>query len=113
MIFTDDLTLFGDLQSVKAGKNKLDDFAKYSGLHANEEKTNIYYARVHETGFQEGIFPYTYLGIPLKPGRIQSSMYIPLYNKIQAELTYSRVKLLPYAGKLKLINSVIFGLEKY
>ncbi|XP_074299862.1 uncharacterized protein LOC141631036 [Silene latifolia] len=49
LIFADDLMIFvrGDVPSVAAVKDTLGMFAELSGLHANIEKTNIYFGGVH------------------------------------------------------------------
>ncbi|XP_074276943.1 uncharacterized protein LOC141600598 [Silene latifolia] len=52
LIFADDLMVFvrGDVPSIAAVKSTLSLFAELSGLHANIEKTNIYFGGVHSDG---------------------------------------------------------------
>ncbi|XP_074303769.1 uncharacterized protein LOC141638261 [Silene latifolia] len=102
LIFADDLMIFvrGDVPSVVAVKDSLVKFASLSGLHANVDKTNIYFGGVppafvseiiHATGFSKGHFPFKYL-----------------------KESFSRSShALSYAGKLQLISSVVFGLDNY
>ena len=110
----------GDHPSVQAVKSILADFASVSGLDANPEKTEIYFGGVdsevkalikQSTGFHEGCFPFRYLGIPLHSSKIKAEHYLAFKNKIVALLQHWAVKNFSYAGKIQLLNSVIFGLE--
>ncbi|XP_074266171.1 uncharacterized protein LOC141588637 [Silene latifolia] len=124
LIFADDLMIFvrGDVPSVKAVTDSLQTFASMSGLKANPEKTNIYMGGIREevkqtilsnTGFIEGYFPFRYLGVPINEGRLNKTMFADLLNKIQKAMSYWATHMLSYAGKITLINTVIFGLEQY
>ncbi|KAK9742042.1 hypothetical protein RND81_03G144800 [Saponaria officinalis] len=117
MIFTR-----GDLPSVLAVKNTLDKFASWSGLHANITKTDIFFGGVskpvkdlilEQTGFVKGQFPFRYLGIPLHSSRVAADVYGMLLSKVQCSVQHWSSNLLSYAGKIQLINSVIFGLETF
>ncbi|XP_074291409.1 uncharacterized protein LOC141618202 [Silene latifolia] len=124
IIFADDLMIFvrGDVPSVVAVKETLADFALLSGLHANVDNTNIYLggvsleiisAIIHETCFSKGQFPFKYLGIPLSTSTIYVSMFDLLITKIQKSVLHWSSHSLSYAGKLQLLNSVVFGLDNY
>ncbi|XP_074300962.1 uncharacterized protein LOC141632303 [Silene latifolia] len=124
LIFADDLMVFmrGDTPSVAAVATCLDSFASISGLYANPAKTNIYYGGVDDevkrqinalTGYIEDAFPFRYLGITLNPGRLTSSMFNMMVDKIQGSIHHWSGNLLSYAGKLQLINAVVFGLENF
>src|SRR5690606_13452651 len=66
------------------------------------------------SGFKLGIFPTRYLGLPLKPGRrISLSTLQPLIDKITGKLNSWTVKHLSFAGKIRLIASVIYGLVNF
>lgn len=59
------------------------------------------------TGFQQGSFPFRYLGIPLASVKLELSDYSPLIEKITAKiLTWPR-NTLSYAGRLELIRWVL------
>ncbi|XP_074293162.1 uncharacterized protein LOC141620105 [Silene latifolia] len=99
MIFTR-----GDVPSVTAMLKTLQNFSQWSGLHANTEKTDVYFGGVSTkikaqillvTGFSEGQFPFRYLGLPLNVARNTTT------------------KSFSYAGKVQLLNSVIFGLTNF
>ncbi|XP_074306038.1 uncharacterized protein LOC141641266 [Silene latifolia] len=124
LIFADDLMIFvrGDTPSIAAVTQSLDYFAKISGLQANPEKTNIYMGGVREdvkqeilrnTGYVEGTFPFRYLGVPLNEGKLNKSMFADLLTKVQQALNHWSTRTLSYAGKIRLLNTVIFGLEQF
>ncbi|KAK9665053.1 hypothetical protein RND81_14G087100 [Saponaria officinalis] len=124
LIFADDLMIFtrGDVPSVKVVKEAMEGFARWFGLYANLSKTEIFFGGVGSsikaeildcTGFVEGQFPVRYLGLPLNSSRVATDMYAALISKIQHSIQHWTSKLLSYADKVQLINSVIFGLETY
>ncbi|XP_074278059.1 uncharacterized protein LOC141601664 [Silene latifolia] len=124
LIFADDLLVFarGDYPSIKAVESCLHSFAEYSGLQPNPSKTNIYFGGVHpqvkelvlrDTSYLEGTFPFRYLGIPLHSSRLTRDMYHSLIEKIKGKITHWANSLLSYAGKVQLLNSVIFGIENF
>ncbi|XP_074288913.1 uncharacterized protein LOC141614057 [Silene latifolia] len=124
LIFADDLMILirGDVPSVSAISDSLHKFALLSGLHANTEKTSIYFGGVSElvkelilssTGFYEGAFPLGYLGLPLHTSRLTSDMFDTIIIKIQQAMAHWSNCFLSYAGKLQLINSIVFGLENF
>ncbi|KAK9668876.1 hypothetical protein RND81_13G093400 [Saponaria officinalis] len=105
-----------------AVKSTLDAFGRRSGLYANPTKTDIYFGGVngsikqailHHTGFVERQFLFRYLGLPLNSSRVAADMYGSLLQKIQHSVLHWTSKLLSYAGKVQLINSIIFGMETY
>ncbi|XP_074278130.1 uncharacterized protein LOC141601729 [Silene latifolia] len=112
----------GDVPSMLAVQQALASFASVSGLHANVDKTQIYFGGVAQevreailttTGFSEGSFPFRYLGLPLGPSRYSVSMFDSLILKIQTKLQHWSVKSLTYAGKAQLLDAVIFGIENF
>ncbi|XP_074271535.1 uncharacterized protein LOC141595466 [Silene latifolia] len=112
----------GDVPSVNAAKTALSEFALISGLHANIEKTNIYFGGVSHsimqeileaTGFSLGDFPFRYLGLPLATSKLKLSMYDSLVTKIQKCIHHWFSHALSYAGRAQLLNSVIFGLDNF
>ncbi|XP_074315463.1 uncharacterized protein LOC141651662 [Silene latifolia] len=120
----DDLMIFsrGDLPSVTTVTHTLSKFAKLSGLQANPDKTNIYLGGVRDhvkklildaTGYIEGSFPFRYLGVPLNAGKLNKEMFTDLLANIQQSLHHWSAYKLSYAGKISLINTVIFGLEQF
>ncbi|XP_074300967.1 uncharacterized protein LOC141632307 [Silene latifolia] len=124
LIFADHLMIFtrGDVPSVAAVLQTLNDFSNWSGLSANNDKTDIYFGGVADdikhqilmhTGFTEGVFPFRYLGIPLHSSRNSCDNYGALINKIQTHLHHWSTNFFSYAGRAQLLNSVIFGLTNF
>ncbi|XP_074301051.1 uncharacterized protein LOC141632400 [Silene latifolia] len=124
LIFVDDLMVFirGDVPSVQAVSTALTNFSHWYGLHPNVDKTEIYFGGVHPSiktqilhtsGFSEGYFPFRYLGLPLNIAHTFVDMYGILINKIQASIQHWSSKFLSYAGRLQLLNTVVFGLENF
>ncbi|XP_074303652.1 uncharacterized protein LOC141638133 [Silene latifolia] len=98
---------WGDVPSVAAIKRTLSLFAELSGLHANIEKTNIYFGGVHPdvkeailaaTGFSEGQFPFRYLGVPLSTSRVSVTLFDSLILKIKHFIQHWSSNFLTYAG---------------
>ena len=77
LAFADDVLLSrGDLSLVQILSQQLRVFGRVSGLDLNPSKSSIYFGGAKEcvktnilqlTGFVEGTFPFTYLGVPLAP----------------------------------------------
>ncbi|XP_074265558.1 uncharacterized protein LOC141587997 [Silene latifolia] len=65
------------------------------------------------TGYIEGSFPFRYLGVPLNAGKLNKEMFADLIAKIQQSLHHWSAYKLSYAGRISLINTVIFGLEQF
>ncbi|XP_074293276.1 uncharacterized protein LOC141620254 [Silene latifolia] len=89
---------------------------------ANPMKTSLYFGGVSahlkahillSTGYVEGTFPVKYLGIPLLSSRLTQSMFNFLLDKIRRLVSHWASNLLSYAGRIQLINSVIFGLRNF
>ncbi|XP_074278151.1 uncharacterized protein LOC141601749 [Silene latifolia] len=110
----------GDVPSVTAVKTALSQFALISGLHANIDKTNVYFGGVSQSilqeildaiGFSLGQFPFRYLGLPLATSKLKNSIFDSLVTKIQKSIHHWSSQCLSYAGRAQLLNSVIFGLD--
>ncbi|XP_074291153.1 uncharacterized protein LOC141617924 [Silene latifolia] len=54
-----------------------------------------------------------YLGVPLNEGKLNNPIFADLLNKIQNALNHWATHRLSYAGKISLINTVIFRFEQY
>lgn len=122
--FTDDLLLFtrGDTSSVQQLMEVLDNFAKTSGLAANQLKSNIYFGGVTEavkqeilsvSGTREGQLPFKYLGVPLSSQMTSVMQCQPLVRNMMQKINCWATKFLSYAGRVQLIKSVLFGIQTY
>ncbi|XP_074298718.1 uncharacterized protein LOC141629644 [Silene latifolia] len=124
LIFADDLLVFTreDLPSIQAVNSCLSLFAAFSGLKINPMKSSLYFGGVPSqlkklilstTGYVEGDLPVRYLGLPLFSSRLTQPMFAPLLDKIRAKISHWANSMLTYAGKIELINSVLFGLQHF
>ena len=93
LTFVDDLLLFarGDKTSVQLLMDRFRQFSASTGLKENPQKCNIFFGSVDEnskteikavTGFNEGRFPFRYLGIPLTTKRVAVHQYDCLLEKM-------------------------------
>ncbi|WMV44651.1 hypothetical protein MTR67_038036 [Solanum verrucosum] len=124
LIFADDLMFFckGNVDSVNRVMETLAHFNAATGLEANLEKSNVYLAGVDErvktqilarTGFSEGVFPIKYLGLPLSPKKWKKIECWSLIDKITHRIKITYSKQLSYAGRLQVINAVLFSIHSF
>ncbi|CAH9101719.1 unnamed protein product [Cuscuta europaea] len=122
--YADDRMLFsrGDYPSIKVLIDALEQFGTVSGLRVNFDKSNIFLGGLvdHDLAhildlidFKEGTFPVRYVGIPLAPLKIAVAQYAPLLESITNFITAWNTKSLFYAGRVKLIKSVIQGVHSF
>ncbi|XP_019257809.1 PREDICTED: uncharacterized protein LOC109236031 [Nicotiana attenuata] len=122
--FADDLLLFcrGDMVSIQLLYNCFLDFSKESVLEINKKKSSIFFGGVSQDiqadileflGIQKWELPVRYLGVPLSSKRVSLVQCKPLLDKLVGRITSWTVKLLPYAGRLQLIKSVLFSIQTY
>lgn len=119
LMFADDVIIFfdGGSSSLHGINETLDDFAGWSGLNMNREKTELFLAGVDEVellaianyGFPSASLPIRYLGLPLMCRKLKVSEYSPLLEKIKGRFLSWVVNSLSFAGRLQLIASVITG----
>ncbi|KAL2248256.1 UNVERIFIED_CONTAM: hypothetical protein Sindi_2677900 [Sesamum indicum] len=95
--FADDVLLFchADMDSIRVFKTGLNRFAEWSGLRLNEDKSHLIISRSAQglleemmtvLGFQEGVLPMKYLGLPLLSSRLTISDCRPLLLKIDKRI---------------------------
>ena len=97
-------------------------FYFYSGLQINSAKSEMFYTGVSRdeidrikqaTGFKLGTLPVRYLGVPLITRRLSTGDCSLLIERITARINNWTSKYLTYAGRLQLIQSVIFNIQAY
>lgn len=97
-------------------------FKHMSGLEMNSQKSEIFFGGYNEdeaaeisdfSGFKKGIFPTRYLGLPLNPGRLMLATLQPFLDKITSKLHSWIVKYLSFAGKIRFVASVIYGMVNF
>ncbi|XP_060201922.1 uncharacterized protein LOC132630358 [Lycium barbarum] len=121
--FADDLLLFtrGDLSSIKALYRYFQEFSGASGLQENLGKSAVYFGGVcqasqhsilHHLGVGLGELPFKYLGIPLST-KVSILQWKPLIDKITARVSSWTAEKLSYAGRVQLVQTVLFGVQAY
>nr|XP_009762280.1 PREDICTED: uncharacterized protein LOC104214325 [Nicotiana sylvestris] len=122
--FADDLLLFarGDIPYVTQLQQCLNQFYRASRLQANQTKSFIYYGGVTQVvkdemqqifGYSRGELPVKYLGVPLSTKKMSFAQWQPLIEKTVARISSWTAKKLSYAGKIQLVQSVMFGIQAY
>ncbi|KAG7591509.1 Reverse transcriptase domain [Arabidopsis thaliana x Arabidopsis arenosa] len=120
LMFADDVMIFfdGGSTSLHGINETLDDFAGWSGLTINRDKTELFLAGVDESefvaiseyGFPRATLPIRYLGLPLMSRKLRIAEFAPLVDKIKGKMSSWAVKSLSFAGRLQLLSSVISGI---
>ncbi|CAH2047747.1 unnamed protein product, partial [Thlaspi arvense] len=99
-----------------------DQAAKISGLEMNPAKSEIFFGGYNDSearvlsgisGIKIGAFPTRYLGLPLNPAKISMATLQPFLERITSKLHSWTVKLLSFAGKIRLIASVIYEMVNF
>ena len=113
LMFADDVMVFfdGGSSSLHGISEALDDFASWSGLTVNKDKTHLYLAATDQSealaisryGFPTSSLPIRYLGLPLMCRKLKILEYEPLIEKLINRFRYWAVKSLYFAGRVQLI----------
>lgn len=122
--FADNLMIFckENKASIKRIIEVIQHFSKTTSLLANSDKYNIYIAGVNAEmqrslldiiGFQLGALPIRYLGLPLSHRKWSKLDCQQLSIKITAKLRATSTRHLYYAGKLQIVNSVLFSMQNF
>ena len=124
LLFADDLLVFSDgsRSSTNGIKSVMATFKSWSGLDMNNAKSEIFFGGYPDIqasvmadllGFRRGTFPTRYLGLLLDPKKINMATLQPFLERITSKLHSWTVKCLSFAGKVKLIYSVIYGMLNF
>ena len=122
--YADDTILFMEhnLEQAKNLKLLLCAFEQLSGLKINFHKNELFcfgepqavqmeYEKIF--GYNQGMFPFRYLGIPMHYRRLQNSDWKGVDERFQKKLSGWKEKLLSAGGKLVLINYVLSSLPLF
>jgi len=124
LCFADDLLILfaGNVHSAQVVRSILNHFYDFTGLKANDSKSCAFYAGIdanvgndicNALQFPRGILPMKYLGVPLITTKLKKGDCEELIRKISARITSWKSKFLSYAGRIQLINSVLYGIQSY
>ncbi|GLU17268.1 hypothetical protein SLE2022_336490 [Rubroshorea leprosula] len=70
-------------------------------------------ALIQELGFAEGQLPLRYLGLPLISKKLSPGACQPIIDKIHQRIGSWAMKFLSYAGRVQLVNSVLFHIQVF
>lgn len=124
LCFADDFMVFTKptTQSIECVKETMNKFHSISGLKANLSKSYIMMGGVNTAeaqeiathlGFSLQNSQLSYLGIPMITSRLKKADCYPLIERLTSRMQSWKVKYLSYAGKLVLVNSVLFAIQVY
>lgn len=109
----------GDCDSIQVMMDAVDTFSSISGLIPNISKSLIFFGNVPSatkdfacvvSGFNRGVLPVTYLGLPLISGKLNTRDCQPLVTKICGRFEDWGSKHISQAGCTQLIKAVIYGI---
>ena len=124
LCFADDLMIFckAYTPTVQSLLDGFEHFSRATGLQANKSKSQIFITKADEqvcndittlTSFGLGTFPIKYLGIPLSPRRWTKADCNAVTEKITKCIQCWTSRTLSYAGRLQVINSMLFSMHTY
>ena len=124
LAFADDVLLLckGERDSAKCLLHQLHIFGEMSGLVINAGKSSVFLGGaknsvkrhiLQDSGFEEGTFPFRYLGVPLSPHRLLASQFSPLMRSLEVSVQSWMGRNLSYAGRLELLKSVLGGIIQF
>ncbi|KAF5475433.1 hypothetical protein F2P56_007238 [Juglans regia] len=124
LFYADDLLMFanGGSSAVRNIMEVLHRYELMSGQLINPCKSALFFSSSIPanrrnslkmiSGFEEGNWPCTYLGVPLFAGVLKIRMVDPLLAKVQKKLSGWKSKVLSFGGKIVLIKHVLNGFVK-
>ena len=124
LCFVNDLMIFtkGNLHSIMGIQNILKLFYSYFGLQLNAAKSELFSSGIKRdlvdeiqrvTGFKHGVLPVRYLGVPLISKRLTIKDCAPLIDKISARINGWSTRFLSYAGRLQLIQTILYSIQNF
>lgn len=124
LCFSNNLLIFthGDIHTIIGIKRLLPIFYFLSGLKLNEGKSELFAVGqsdgdlqmiLEATRFKHGKLSVRYLGVPLITRKLSVNDCEPLIRKIGDRIEHWSSRFLSYAGRLQLIQAVIFSVQVY
>nr|XP_016460273.1 PREDICTED: uncharacterized protein LOC107783765 [Nicotiana tabacum] len=124
LIFADNLMIFckGDQALVTRVVEALQHFSHATGLKANLDKSSMFLAGADEqtkqvllaqTCFTLGTFPIRYLGLSSSSKKWSKMECHQLVKKLTNKINVSYSRQLSYAGKLQVINAILFSIFNF
>ncbi|KAF5442125.1 hypothetical protein F2P56_037172 [Juglans regia] len=97
LLYADDVMIFANASKryIRCLMGVLHDYEKWSDSRKRDTLV--------ETGFVEGKFPFTYLGVPIVDAKLKASHFGPLLEKIGKKVSGWKSRLLSQGGRLILL----------
>ncbi|CAA7061787.1 unnamed protein product [Microthlaspi erraticum] len=122
--FADDVLIFfdGSENSLRGILQVLKEFEGTSGLALSLQKSCLFLdgnnldltRQLASTfGLVHGSLPVRYLGLPLMPHKLRPQDYQPLIDKVRSRICSWTARQLSFAGRLQLIQSVIYSIINF
>jgi len=110
ILYADDIMLFckGKVSCINALINTFTRYAHVLGQHISNSKSTLYSEGIQNarllqivnlTGFNIGITPFNYLGVPIFKGKPKARFLQPVADKVNAKLPAWKASLLTIAGR--------------
>ena len=121
LMYADDTILFmkGNCKSISSLTSILSHYEEVSGQGINWNKSSVYFGKgisrssqhfiLNTLAIKEGEMPFYYLGVPLFMGAPRNHYFLGIYEKIKMQLVNWKGKSLSMAGRICLVNSVIYS----
>ena len=124
VLFADDIMVFmrSSKRSMRNLMHFVEEYGMNSGQRISKAKSLVFFGKSARSrssvirkilGVRVGSLPFTYLGVPIFPGRPKRIYFQNIADKVRCKLSTWKGSLLTQAGRLQLINSVIHGLLIY
>lgn len=116
------IVFHADKESALAVRERIDKFSASSGLCVSPQKTHVFFGSVkvitkqqilEVLGYVEGKLPVRYLGLPLIASKLSVADCHPVIDKFKKKVSEWSSKKLTYAGRLLLINAILFHYQTY
>lgn len=123
-LYADDIMLFckGTHSNLQALSNLFDRYSTASSQLVNPLKSTIFSYSIPNgrlsifsslLGFNIHRFPFTYLGVPIFKGKPKASHLSLIIDKAKAKLSTWKASLLPMAGRVQLVKSILHSMLIY
>ena len=124
LMFADDLIIFSKASttSLQLLMEVFKHFTDCTDLQANMSKSQIVFGGTSTAvrgeclgliGFTKGQLPLTYLGLPITASKLSKVECSTLVEKLTARITTWASRHISYAGRVALINSVLFSIFNF
>ena len=118
LAYADDIIIFTQARraSLRKLKGCLRHYMEVSGQKINEGMSCFFIDKKHEGwaagitsvgGFQQGILPCTYLGVPIFRGRKKTNLFLFIREKISQKIMCWSHRHLSFGGRLTLVKSIL------